>query len=87
MTNMLRAPRERRDWAVVRDISPAPMTMTCEFLRWPKIFSARSTATLPTEVWPSWIPVELRTFFPTEKARWNRRLRTPPVTPASRAAA
>ena len=60
----------------MRLISPAPRIITSLFLRWPKIFSARSTATLPTEVEPSWMEVSLRTFLPMPKARWNRRLST-----------
>jgi len=80
------APRETRLCAVIRLISPAPRIITSLFLRWPKIFSARSTATLPTEVEPSWIEVSVRTFLPTPNARWKSLFNTAPVAPASKAA-
>ena len=39
-------------WVMVRLISPAPRMRTRQLSSWPKIFSAKSTATEPTEVDP-----------------------------------
>ena len=86
-TRMLRAPRESRHCAVTRPTSPAPSTITRLSLRRPKIFSASSTATLPTDVAPCWIEVSRRSRLPTANARWNSRLSAPPVSPAASACA
>ena len=66
-------------------VSPAPMTMTRQPRRSPKIFSASSTATEPTETLPRVMAVRERTDFAAANDDWKSRLSHLPVWPCVRA--
>ncbi|MFM8788301.1 MAG: NAD(P)-binding domain-containing protein [Chthoniobacterales bacterium] len=67
--------------------STAPRSNTRQPARSPKIFSASSTATEPTETAPRVIPVSVRTCLATRNACWKSRLSAAPVAPFSKAVA
>ena len=85
-TKMLLAPRASRARAVSSLVSPAPRIMTRHSFRRPKIFSARSTATDPTETGPRVMFVFVRTSLATRKARWKSLFRPREVEELSAAA-
>ena len=85
LTRKSETPRELKARNVFSLVSPAPSTSTFRPRKSPKIFSAKSTATDPTETDPRVISVVVRTCLATRKPRWQRRCKTGPVSLRARA--
>ena len=78
-TTIRRAPRLNKAFAAFRPVSPAPISSTSRPSSESNTFSARSTTTEATEIFPVWIFVALRTSFATLNAFWNSGFKKAPL--------